>query len=260
MPGQVGAPVAMAMAARIVALMVAAAILGATAPASAPAWLLLRATQTGGRTLDEGTGGGNPFATALIENLQREGATLPDLSSRLRARTQALSDDFQDPDVPPRESFPLLPLQQRGTPGVALVIAFTTYRMSGVPSLPGAARDSRRVAAALTSAGFRTELLVDPSRKQLASALAKLERVSPTASVALIYATGHGAEVNKITYLLPPDYPVASGETALSAAAVRVSDLGRALRGTAANLLLYAGCRDDPFATGFEKPGEQERE
>jgi len=60
-----------------------------------PATLLVYATRSGGTTLDTGEGGGNPFASALIEAAEPPGLPLRELPKRLRTRTAELSGGHQ---------------------------------------------------------------------------------------------------------------------------------------------------------------------
>jgi uncharacterized caspase-like protein len=88
---------------------------------------------------------------------------------------------------------------------------------------------------------------VDPSRAEFGKILQDFSERSSHADFAMVYATGHGVEVDRNIYLLPGDYPVAQENRALDEKAIRVSQIARALRGRRASLMFYAGCRDNPF-------------
>ena len=60
--------------------------------------LVFYATRSGGTTLDLGEGGGNPFASALIELANKPSLVLRDLPSRLRKLTAAKSGGRQIPE------------------------------------------------------------------------------------------------------------------------------------------------------------------
>src|SRR6478736_5857045 len=62
--------------------------------------LLFHASASGHQTMDEGEGGGNPFASALIEILQKKEVRLGDFPETLREITVKKSSGFQTPDVP----------------------------------------------------------------------------------------------------------------------------------------------------------------
>ncbi len=208
------------------------------------------ASQAGQPTLDQGEGGGNPFASALIELLSRKNLTLQMLSSELGKLTFKNSNGFQLPDTPWR----IEPAKWRVQPKpasetrAALVLVFSDYASSGgAQSLPGARIDAGRVGTALTNAGFQTEIVVDPSRAELTDILRRFNKRSTSSDIVAIYATGHGVEVNGNVYLLPGDYPISEGNDALEEKGIRLSQLASAAHGKRANLIFYGGCRDNPF-------------
>lgn len=204
-------------------------------------------TTSGGRTLDQGEGGGNPFASALVELLGRERLTLHGLSRGLIELTVRKSGGFQRPEGPARRSLPRWKILPPGPTEsrVALVLVFSDYSAAGVTSLRGAKRDARRVTTALEGAGFGTETAIDPP--DMGTTLRQFARRSAGAEAAWLYTTGHGAEVNGKLYLLPGDYPVAKKRSGLGKFGHRVSGLAVATRARRVNLIFYAGCRDDPF-------------
>jgi hypothetical protein len=89
----------------------------------------LYATQSGALTLDQGDGGGNPFASALVELLQRDNITFDALATELVALTRTKSDGFQEPEVPTGtggrlwQVLPMPDTERR----VALVLVFSDY-------------------------------------------------------------------------------------------------------------------------------------
>jgi hypothetical protein len=56
-------------------------------------------SQSGRSTLDQGEGGGNPFASALIELLERPSLTYAEFRTDLIALTKEKSRGFQEPDA-----------------------------------------------------------------------------------------------------------------------------------------------------------------
>jgi Caspase domain len=217
---------------------------------SSTAPIYLYASQTGRPTLDQGEGGGNPFASALVELLGRKSLTFEAFRAELIELTQRKSRGFQQPEVQAPEALPgwqLLPKPETER-RVALVLVFSDYSPSGkVSSLPGAKHDMQRVAAALDAAGFEVQRALDPTRAQLEVFLQRFAHRSEAADVAVLYATGHGVEVERVTYLLPGDYPAVEGTDALAEHALRLTALGSALRARRANLLFYGGCRNNPM-------------
>ena len=217
---------------------------------SSPAPILFHAAQSGQRTLDAGDGGGNPFASALIEVLARGTHTLLTFAAELADLTSEKSSGFQSADIRLREElfdWHIAP-KPEGETRIALVIAISGYAASGgAPSLPGAKADASRVSAAFTVAGFDTKILIDPSRTELEAALLTTSQRSANADVAAIYATGHGVEVDGAIYLLPGDFPVAEGNAALRERAVPLAHISGSARSKRVNLVFYGGCRDNPF-------------
>ncbi len=219
-------------------------------PGGPPAPILLYASQPGQQTLDQGEGGGNPFASALIELLSHPDLSLAAFPSELRRLTVRKSDGFQTPDVPSRAEparWKIRPKPADET-RMAMVIVFSDYSASGgATSLPGAKHDASRIAAALTGAGFQTEGIVDPNRIELPDMLRRFAERSAAAEFAIMYVTGHGVEVNGTVHLLPGDYPVSERNGALAQKAVPLSQFARSTRARHANLVFYGGCRDDPL-------------
>jgi hypothetical protein len=233
-----------------------AVILCVLAPAAEaqqpPTPLLFHASQSGRQTLDQGEGGGNPFASALIELLSARNLRLADLPPQLTALTLAKSHSFQQPDVPshglPRD-WPLQPKAPEEK-RVALVLVFSDYAQSGgASSLPGAKHDAARVGRAFADAGFNTRTVIDPDPAAFQDALRDFALQSAAADMAAVYVTGHGVEVDGAVYLLPGDYPVARRNEALQERAIPLVAVVRTARARGVNLIFYGGCRDNPFGT-----------
>ena len=125
--------------------------------------LLFHASSSGEQTLDQGEGGGNPFATSLIDVLAQAHAELRDLPATLQRLTVQKSGGFQTPDVPAgvaRPDWSLVPATS-GERRIALVLVVSDYRSGGAPSLAGAKTDAQRIATALQRARFETEVALD---------------------------------------------------------------------------------------------------
>lgn len=215
----------------------------------APAWFF--ATQPGMPTLDQGEGGGNPFASALIELLDSPDLGFKAFQSALIERTRLKSKNFQLPEVRSHtglDDWTFLP-KPAAQKRVALVLAYSDYSaFSSNYSLPGARHDMQRIAQALQRAGFETQTLLDPNPADLVASLQAFAKLSATAQVALLYSTGHGVEVSGLNYLLPGDYPFKRGIDALKQNAIPLERLSKTLRAKDANLLFYGACRDNPLA------------
>ncbi|MCP4549147.1 MAG: caspase family protein [bacterium] len=207
-------------------------------------------TSAGGTTLDQGEGGGNPFASAFVELLARKELTLNALTDDLAELTELKSNGVQRPETPARSSLMMWRILPRPSKEsrIALVFVFSDYSASGgATSLPGAEHDARRVSAALALAGFETQMTVDPERDNIGDILRDFAIRSADADAALLYTTGHGVEVDGIVYLLPGDYPVSERNSGLAHFALRLPEFSAAMRAKRANLIFYAGCRNDPY-------------
>src|SRR5690349_17011993 len=82
------------------AITFAAVTLVLTTSAGQAEALVFHASESGKQTLDQGEGGGNPFASALIKILERPSLTLSLLPATLRGLTMQKSRRFQSADVP----------------------------------------------------------------------------------------------------------------------------------------------------------------
>lgn len=221
----------------------------AAAPAQArtpPQPYVLYAAQQGQERLDEGHGGGNPFASALVDLLADPDLTLGQFPARLRSLASARSEGFQDADVPPGLQPTGMRFHDPRLRRVALVTVVSTYHAANVPQLPGAGRDGLRVAEALSKAGFDVVFRPDLERARLLDELDGFAAHSRGADLALVYATGHGVQSAGATRLLSPDYETGRGEARLPERSVSVPRLARAAQARRANLMLWAGCRS-PF-------------
>lgn len=213
--------------------------------------LVFHASSSGRQTLDAGEGGGNPFASALIEIVQRSSLALSELPGELKRLTAAKSGGFQAADGPGivvDKAWTLTPAAA-GETRRALVLVVSDYRKSGgAQSLPGARRDAERVAAALARAGFETETAIDLDAQAMRAKLSEFAVSTANADAAAIYTTGHGVEVAGKIYLLPGDYPISGGSGALGNRAIGLDAIAGALQARRVNMLFYGGCRDNPFA------------
>jgi hypothetical protein len=212
--------------------------------------LVFYASASGKRTLDaDDKSLGNPFASALIEILARPSLKLSELPGTLRRLTIEKSGTYQSPDVPAsiaQENYLLVPAKD-GERRIALVLVVSDYQTAGVVSLPGAIYDAHRIELALKKAGFQTEVAPDLGLHSMKEKLAEFRSRSIESDAAVIYTTGHGVEVEGTVYLMPGDYPVTEGDTALRQQALPVTEIAASLKAKQVNLLFYGGCRDNPF-------------
>lgn len=231
--------------------------LAGIAAASAPAWaqtsvspapLFYYAGQGGRLTQDRDALGGNPFASALIEVLSGKPRTLSEFTGKLAAANARHSGGWQQMQFPKKLPEPDWRFDAKAEKRVALVLINADYSKSdGVYSLPGARFDAKRVPAALEAAGFETTIVFDNDAGQARKAMEDFARLSADADAAVIYVGGHGMQHKRIVYWMMGDYP---GQTAkwLGSHAISLDEIGKAGQARRLNLVLYASCRDDPFA------------
>jgi hypothetical protein len=207
------------------------------------------ATQSGGTTLDVGAGGGNPFASALIELADDPVLPLRDLAARLRRLTDEWSHGHQIVECVGSARRSGWVFRREPTAGLerreALVLVVSDYSGMNLASLWGAAGDARRISAMLAQHGFSVTQGIEPGRGALLAALRSFGRRSRRADVSVIYSTGHGLEVGSEVFLLPGDYPLASGfgRAAMRRNAVAVARMAAAASASAVNLVFFGGCR-----------------
>lgn len=218
-------------------------------PGSA-ARLVCYATRSGGTTLDTGEGGGNPFASALIEVANDKTIQLRSLITNLRKLTAAKSHGHQIVECSGGTDLPNWQFQENLSLGrekrSALVLIVSDYSLwNPMSSLIGAARDERRIAAMLAQHGFSIDQGIGPRRHELIRALLSFKRRSFRSDVSVVYSTGHGVELNGNMYLLPGDYPMLDGfgSTQLRNHALSTTQLVHAACACKLNMVFFAGCR-----------------
>jgi hypothetical protein len=207
------------------------------------------ASQSGRPTLDQGEGGGNPFASSLIEILDRPSFTYSELAQDIISLTRVKSRGFQTPEVRSiKESMttawslkPTEPMEKR----LALVFVYSDYEKAGVASLPGADHDLVRVSEAFERAGFSVATAANPTARELEQLLSDFSERSQDAETAAIYMTGHGFEHNGKVYLAPNNYPFRQGPDRLTELGISVERLPELLNARNTNVVFYGGCRNE---------------
>lgn len=228
-----------------IALLAAAS--GAAGKDAEPERWTIFATRSGQPAMDGDQFGGNPFASALVQELGEElrdgpGSPFSDLADGLREKTIINSFGRQQADVADvPEGQSLLPEGK----AVALVIVISDYgNDEGMASLPGAAFDAERMRVALAGAGFAVQAVNVRSREEYRRQIAAFSARSAKADMAVLYTTGHGMELDGEIWMLPPEYNIASSSTL---DAINVRELQASLKARRRNVLFYAGCRDNAF-------------
>jgi hypothetical protein len=244
------------------ALSLAALFLSVIGSVAENAPYVFHAAQTGKTTRDGAGGTGNPFASAFIELLSNKSLKLNEFPAALTAQTVKHSCGYQIPDGPTELSPSDWSLNNAEgvEKRIALVIVISDYsKEAGIRSLPGAAKDAKRLAPALEQAGFKTSLVLNPTAAEFRRVLADFEEQASNADAAIIYTTGHGLESRNRVHLLMGDYPLAQKASALQTYAIPLLEIAAAAKARHVNLVLYGGCRDDPFSPSWTKPSPPPR-
>jgi Caspase domain len=213
--------------------------------------LLLFATGAGRPALDSDDQGGNPFASALVETARDPMFRLRFLETRLRDLTFAKSLGIQEVERFGDVGLPQwrfiedadLPTEKRR----ALLLIVSDYpQLGSLPPLAGAARDEQRLAAMLAQHRFAVDSGVGSSRNELMTALRSFGRASQHWDIGVIYATGHGVEVDGNVYLIPGDYPSREGfgTAQLKRHAISVARIASAASARSQNVVFFGGCRE----------------
>ena len=199
------------MIGRLFSFILVAAAIATAAAQTLPAPLqplMYYAGQPGRLTQDRDALGGNPFASALVEVLNKEPRTLADFTALLSAANARHSGGWQQMQFP--KSLPRWRMDAgaAGEKRVALVLINADYSKSGgVYSLPGARFDAQRVPEALRAAGFETTLVFDQTAEAARNAIDAFAARSAGADASLIYVGGHGIQHKRVVYWMMGDYP-----------------------------------------------------
>jgi hypothetical protein len=126
---------------------------------------------------------------------------------------------------------------------IALVIGNASYAQLGTLNNPK--KDATQVEHELASLGFSTKLIIDVNEQSLRRELRAFSARSESASLALVYYAGHGAQINGDNYILPVDLDAPNRESDIQLSAIKVDDLLTSLRSPVKIVFLDA-CRDNP--------------
>ena len=139
------------------------------------------------------------------------------------------------------------------TPGVgrkALLIGNKNYKIS---PLTNPANDATAMGKALTSLGFRVEVLIDANLSQIEQGSERFVSNLKPGDVAIFFYAGHGVQVNSENYLIPVDFPRLRNEQTLRNA-LPFSKIKSMIEKSPAKLsiMILDSCRNNPFAQGDE--------
>jgi len=149
-------------------------------------------------------------------------------------------------DLAPQPMYPSVLAQPR----VALVIGNTHY--GGTHELKNPENDARAIAASLQKLGFTVTLVLDADRANMLQEVhtfCNQIKSDGSQTVALIYYSGHGMQVNERNFLLPIDFALPTNADDMDDAALSVQRvLGEVAKAQASiRIAVLDACRDNPF-------------
>lgn len=129
---------------------------------------------------------------------------------------------------------------------VALVIGNASYASA---PLPNAQNDATAVAKVLERAGFKVELRLNASQRQMQEAIASFGSKLGSDAVGLFYFAGHGMQIRGRNYLVPVGAEPRR-EDEVAARTVDVQQLLDRMSGARnrMNVIILDACRDNPYA------------
>jgi hypothetical protein len=129
------------------------------------------------------------------------------------------------------------------TDRIALVVGNSKYAEFGTLANP--ANDARDINKALTEMGYKTRLVLDANESTIRKEFRNFAAQSDSASIAVVFYAGHGAQVNGENYLLPVDMDVPKRESDIQLSALKIDDVINSIKSKTKVIFLDA-CRDNP--------------
>ena len=138
----------------------------------------------------------------------------------------------------------------QGSGRKALLIGNKSYKIS---PLTNSSNDAIAMGKALTSLGFRVEVLIDANLRQIEQGSERFVSNLKPGDVAVFFYAGHGVQVNSENYLIPVDFPPLRNEQTLRNA-LPFSKIKSMIEKSPARLsiMILDSCRNNPFAQGQE--------
>ena len=154
---------------------------------------------------------------------------------------------------------------------IALVIGNNNYfDKNHCPTLKVCRNDADSVTAALIKCGFKVICVKDQERRELIANLNTFFTELPFYDVALVYYSGHGAEMDNVNYILPTDVVIPSTRNEISSLVFKNSSIDVkstilkefAKRKEKTNFLILDACRInlDDLIPGSKGPGAPNEE
>lgn len=138
---------------------------------------------------------------------------------------------------------------------VALVIGNAAY--VSAPKLVNPSNDAKAISQVLRSQGFTVIELVNGTRGQMQSGIAKIrDSLRGQNGIGMLYYAGHGLQLNDRNFMVPVDAKIKTRSDVLQ----QTVDIGEAIdafktAGNRMNIVVLDACRDNPFAQASTQQG-----
>jgi hypothetical protein len=148
-------------------------------------------------------------------------------------------------EAPPRLPLPPAAAGQYGH-RIALVIGNNAYQ--NIPQLHTAVTDARSIGGELEKRGFKVVFRQDATRRAMNDAIDEFIAMLSSDTVAVVYYSGHGVQINNANYLIPTDLGAVRPNQLVDDSINLGGFLDRISQTQAKfTLAIIDACRDNPF-------------
>jgi hypothetical protein len=135
---------------------------------------------------------------------------------------------------------------------IALVIGVAKYQFAN--PLKNTINDARDIDSSLTKLGFNVTLLLDPTLREMSTAIDTFGRKMFNSEVCLFYYSGHGAEYNGENFLFPvTSHPTVPSDLMYEAYPLQKILSRIELSKIKTSIVILDACRSNPFARAWVK-------
>lgn len=133
---------------------------------------------------------------------------------------------------------------------LALIIGVKDY--TNVATLWNTENDAIDISNFLTSVGFETKLIKNPTQKEIIKEVSLFKNLISTDTVSIIYFAGHGLQMNGFNFLVPSDAKIDLVEE-IPYCCVNARDclIDQTTSSNSIHLLILDACRNNPFSNGL---------
>ncbi|WP_299611305.1 caspase family protein [uncultured Aquimarina sp.] len=133
----------------------------------------------------------------------------------------------------------------------ALIIGINSYQY--LETLDKCENDANDLNSFLTSCDFNTEILLNPTQRELIKSLADYKKKLTEDTISVIYFSGHGLQIEGDNFLVPVDANISISEE-IPYFCINASDLliDIGLSSKIMHLIVLDACRNNPFKSGIK--------